>query len=334
MSKVVTFGEIMMRLSTPNHARFSQSQLLQIIYGGGEANMSVGLAQLGIAAKHVTCFPNNDIGKAASSFFTQFGVEMHAVFEGDRLGLYFLETGAGSRSSKIVYDRFHSAFSKLNPAHFNWNALLKDAEYFLFTGITPAISQSAADACLEAVKTAHAKGITVVGDINYRRNLWQYGKTVQEVLPQFMPYISIAICSENDAADILGIDVPISSSSFATMASKIQLQYPNIKTVISARRKSISASHNTLKGIAFSNGEYIEANEINITDIVDRIGSGDAFAAGFVYGMISKNNVSYAINFATAAAAVKHTIEGDANLASLTEIETVIKGDVSGKLLR
>jgi 2-dehydro-3-deoxygluconokinase len=334
MTQVVTFGEIMMRLSTPNHARFVQSQSLNIIYGGGEANMSVGLAQLGIATKHVTCFPNNDIGKAATSFFQQYGVQMEVVYDGERLGLYFLETGAGPRSSKIVYDRFNSAFSFLKPSKFNWNELLVGAEYFLFTGITPAVSQSAADACLQAVETAHAKGITILGDINYRRNLWQYGKTVQEVLPQFMPYVNIAICSENDAADILGIHVPFSATSFETMAKKIIQQYPNVHTVITARRKSISASHNTLQCLAFSNEKLYTTQEIEITDIVDRIGSGDAFAAGFIYGLIAKNNVEYAINFATAAAAVKHTIEGDANLATLTEIETVMAGDTSGKLLR
>jgi 2-dehydro-3-deoxygluconokinase len=335
MAQVVTFGEIMMRLSTPNNSRFAQSSSLNVIYGGGEANMSVALAQLGISAKHVTVFPDNDLGKAATAYYNKLGVEMDVHFEGDRLGLYFLETGAGARSSRIVYDRYNSAFSFLQPEWFNWNEILKGAEWFLFTGITPAVSASAADACLQAVKVAKSMGVKVLGDVNYRRNLWKYGKTVQEILPQFMPYIDVAICSEGDAADILNIHTnPANGNTFAQMSQQIQQQYPNVTTVISTRRSSVSASENTLFGVAYCNDEYVETPVYEINGIVDRIGSGDAFAGAFIFGLNKYNNVLKALNFGTAAAVLKHTIEGDANLASLAEIETVMSGDTSGRLLR
>jgi len=325
----------MMRLSTPGNSRFAQASSLNIIYGGGEANMSVSLAQLGVASKHVTVFPKNDIGKAATSFFTKYGVDMSVVYEGDRLGLYFLETGAGARSSRIVYDRYNSAFANLDPAWFNWETIFRETSWFLFTGITPAVSAPAAEALLQALQTARSLGVKVLGDVNYRRNLWKYGKTVQEIMPQYMPYIDVAICSENDAEDILNIRPAANTeNTFVSMAQQLQERYPNIKTVVTTRRTSISASQNTLQGIGYSNGQYFGTPVLTIDNIVDRIGSGDAFAAGLIYGLINYQDEAKALNFGNAAAVIKHTIEGDANLATVQEIETVMNGDTSGKLLR
>lgn len=335
MAQVVTFGEIMMRLNAPGNSRFAQASSLNIIYGGGEANMGVSLAQLGISAKHVTVFPDNDLGKAATAYLQKLGLQMDVKYEGDRLGLYFLEVGSGARASKIVYDRYNSAFSLLKPGFFDWNNILKGAEWFLFTGITPAVSAPAAEACLQAVKAAKALGLKVLGDVNYRRNLWKYGKTVQEIMPEFMPYIDVAVCSEGDASDIFGIHPEKdSTNSFVSVSEQLQKKYPNIKLVVTTRRNSISASQNGLAGIGYSNGSFFETPSLIIDNIVDRIGSGDAFAAGLIYGLITYKDDHKALNFANAAAVLKHTIEGDANLATVNEIETVMGGDTSGRLLR
>jgi 2-dehydro-3-deoxygluconokinase len=335
MARVVSFGEIMMRLYTPGHSRFSQATQLNIIYGGGEANMTLSLAQLGIDARHVTVFPDNDLGRAANAYFKSFGVDMAVHFAGDRLGLYFLETGAASRASRIVYDRYNSAFSHLSQNIFNWTSLLQGAEYFLFTGITPAISQSAADACLDAVIAAKKEGLLVFGDVNYRRNLWKYGKSVKEVMPALVEKCDIIVCAEGDAEDIFNIRPEAGEeNTFISVSKQLMERFPNIKTIISTRRNSESASRNSLKGICFTNNNYIETPDFPIDHIVDRIGSGDAFAAGYIFGRINYKDEEKALRFATAAAVLKHTIEGDANLATVTEIETVMNGDFSAKLLR
>ena len=335
MAKVVTFGEVMMRLSTPGHGRFIQATNLNITYGGGEANMAVSLAQLGIPSCHVTVFPDNDLGRAATASFKKLGVEMSVKYEGDRIGLYFLETGAASRASRIVYDRYNSAFSLLDPAWFEWKKLFEEAEYFIFTGITPAISQSAANACLEAATMANRLGLQVYGDINYRRNLWKYGKSVQEIMPALVKQCSVIVCNEGDAADIFSI-YPIEGeeNGFISIARQVMLQYPNIKKIISSRRNSLSASQNSLTGMLWDGSNYFETNDFTIDRIVDRIGSGDAFVAGYIFGLYHYQEEQKALAFATSAAVLKHTIEGDSSLATFAEIETVMNGDLSAKLLR
>ena len=336
MRHVITFGEIMMRLSTPGFARFTQATNLNITYGGGEANVAVSLAYFGIPAAHVTRFPDNDLGQAATAMLRQHRVNTdHILFGGDRLGLYFLETGAVARASKVVYDRAGSAFAQLQPGMINWEAVLQNAQWFHWTGITPAISEGAAQSCLEAIQVANKMGITVSADINYRKNLWQYGKSAHEVMPELVAGCDLIVSSVGDAADILQI-VPESNSSdkFVSVSQQIMQQYPRINRIVNTKRGSVNASHNTLAGMLWNGQELIQTPTHDITHIVDRIGGGDAFMAGLIYGFLNYHDDQLALNFAVAASALKHTIEGDANLVTVAEVEPVMQGDSSGRLKR
>ncbi len=332
MKRAVTFGEIMMRLATPGFQRFLQARSLQVTYGGGEANVAVTLAQLGIPARHVTCFPENDLGKAAAAFFRQHGVDFdHTVYQGQRLGLYFLEVGAGMRPSRIVYDRFDSAFAQLDPSWFDWQKLLSDANWFHWTGITPAISANAAEACLQALKVAREKGIPISADVNYRRNLWQYGKSVREVMPELVTYCDVMVCTEGDAADIFDLKV----EGFNDMAEQMLALFPNAQCIIATRRDTLSASHNRLTGLSYHRESgYSETETFDLNPIVDRIGGGDAFVGGYIYGKLSGQSENEALRFATAASALKHLVEGDFSQTNVAEIEQILAGDVSGRLLR
>jgi len=336
LARVITFGEIMMRLTTPGNRRFAQATGFDITYGGGEANVAAALAGMGVPANHVTVFPDNDLGRSAAAFFQQSGVgTRHMRFEGNRLGLYFMERGAAMRPGRVVYDRYDSAFARLDPAWFDWPDILAGARWFHWTGITPAISAAAAAACLEAVKTARSMGITVSTDVNYRRNLWQWGKTAREVMPALTECCDIAICSAGDAADIFGIAVDAKEADrFSASAAELMRRFPNLKKVISVRREDLSASHNRLTGLCFDGRDRIESPVFDVDPIVDRIGGGDAFAAGYIYGSLHFDDPARTLAFATAASALKHTIEGDFNMVGAAEIMQVMQGDVSGRLLR
>ena len=336
VKQIVTFGDVMMRLSAPGNQRFWQATSLDVNYGGGEANVTAALAHWGVPAMHVTCYPDNDLGRAAGAYLRKFGIDTSKIiYRGERLGLYFLEVGASIRASKIVYDRADSAFAKLEPDWFDWKNILQNAQWFHWTGITPAISDSAAKACLEAIQTARKMGITVSADVNYRRNLWQYGKTVQEVMPELVAGCDVIVCSEGDAADIFNITPKANEvNSFVSISKQLMERFPQMKQIITTRRETLSASHNQLKGILYNGNDYLETSTYDINPIVDRIGGGDAFMAGFIYGTLHYNNEQKALNFAVAASALKHTIEGDGNLVSVSEVEQVMSGDVSGRLLR
>lgn len=336
IKKVVTFGEIMLRLSTPGFARFIQADNFNATYGGGEANVAISLAQLGIPAEHVTRFPDNDLGKAATGLLRKYGVGTeNIVYGGDRLGIYFLETGAISRASKVVYDRANSAFAQLQPGMIDWEEILKDAQWFHWTGITPAISEGAAQSCLEAIQTANRLGITVSADTNYRKNLWQYGKTAQDVMPELVAGCDIIVCSKGDAADMFGIEARKNEGSgFTSVCKQLMQQFPKVKKIINTKRESISASHNTLSGQLWNGERLLKTPVHQIVPIIDRIGGGDAFMAGFIYGLLTYKDDQKALDFAVAASALKHSIEGDANLLTAEEIEPVMKGDSSGKLVR
>lgn len=335
MKKVVTFGEIMMRLSTPNHARFQQSTSFDINFGGGEANVSSSLAIMGIPASHVTRFPDNDLGVAAINFYRKYGLVTENIIRGgERLGVYYAEQGASMRPSKVIYDRANSSFATLNPAEFDWENILKDAQWFHFTGITPAISASAAQACLEAAQTANRLGLKVSADVGYRSNLWKWGKKPNEVMPELIENCDVIICSKGDAEDMFGIVPNDEKKSFKSVCQQLTDRFPKLRKILTTKRGQISASHNTLVGKCWNGFEMLETKQINIPDIVDRIGGGDAFMAGFIYGEIIYQNTQKAIEFGVAASALKHTIEGDFNLSSVKEIEAVMNGDVSGKLRR
>ena len=337
---VITFGEIMMRLSPPDNTRFMQATSFDITFGGGEANVSVSLSQLGVKAAHATTFPDNDLGLAAKAFLAKHGVETrHIQHSGKRLGVYFFENGSAMRPGKVVYDRADSSFANLNPKDFNWDSILNGASWFHWTGITPAISQATADACLQAIQTANRLGITVSSDVNFRKNLWQYGKSVKEIMPQLVEGCDIIVCSVMDAEEIfdikpLEIESSQISNPFVSIAQQIMQRFPRVKKIITTRRETISADNNRLTGIIYDGTEYTESQTIEITPIVDRIGGGDAFMAGFIYGSLHHYTTPDTLAFATAASALKHTIKGDVNLATLSEIESLMKGNTTGRLIR
>lgn len=329
--KVVTFGEIMMRLSTPGFSRFTQTDSLNVVYGGSEANVAVSLSGFGLRSEHVTRFPANDFGKAAvQSLRKNDVITDHIVFGDQRMGLYFLENGSMQRSSRIIYDRFDSAFANIKTGMLNWEEIFTDAEWFHWTGITPAISEGAALVCLEALKAASKQGLKISGDINYRRNLWQYGKSAREVMPELISYTGHVVAGVTDLENCLGVG----EGSFEEACTSAQRLCPAIRTISTTSRDSVSSSHNKLSAVNWSQNEVVRSREYDLIPIVDRVGGGDAFMAGLIYGWISGKNNQQTIEFATAASAWKHSIEGDVNLATVEEIETLVKGENVGRLLR
>ena len=336
MNQVVTFGEIMLRLSPPQHQRFTQATNLDVTYGGGEANVAASLAGWGLPAGHVTCFPDNPLGRAATQQFQALGVDMqHTVYRsGARLGLYFLEVGAALRASQVLYDRADSAFANLDPADFAWDEILAGAKWLHWTGITPAISAAAAQATREAIAEARRLGLTVSADVNYRRNLWQYGQRAQDVMPDLVAGCDVIVCSENDADDLFGIRPAAGAdNSFASVAEQLMNRFPQLKQIISTRRHTQSASHERIQGQLFD-GTYAETSPYDITPVVDRIGGGDAFLGGFIYGTLNKATPQEALRFAVVASALKHTVPGDVNRVTVAEVEHVLQGNTTGRLVR
>ncbi len=329
--KVITFGEIMMRLSTPGYARFTQVDSLNVLYAGSEANVACSLSHFGIPAAHVTRFPNNDLGQAATQSLKRDGVDTQYIIYGDeRMGVYFLENGSMQRASRIIYDRFNSAFAHIRPGMLDWKKILKGATWFHWTGITPAISQGAADVCLEAIRVARENNLTVSGDINYRRNLWQYGKTAREIMPSLIESTDVIVAGITDMENCVGI----SGDTYETACASIKKEYPTINTIVTTERESVSSSHNRLKGLLWNGKQLVQSREYDLTHIVDRVGAGDAFMAGLIYASLKKMDDTARIEFATAAGAFKHSVEGDVNVATAQEIETLVKGENIGKLLR
>jgi len=346
MSKVVTFGEIMLRLSPPGFLRFSQTNSFDIVYGGGESNVAVSLANYGVPVDFITRLPKNDIGDCALMELRKRGVNtQNIIFGGDRLGIYFLETGAVSRGSKVVYDRSNSAISEIQPGMIDWNKVFDGIEWFHWTGITPAISQSAADVCLEAVKVASAKGITISTDLNYRAKLWKYGVEPEEIMTELTSYCDIILGNEEDAEKHFGIkpeglDITtqghdVKAEAFLSVCQQMMEKFPKAKKVITTLRGSISASHNTWAGVLYDGETMFQSPQYQITDIVDRVGGGDSFMGGLIYGLLTyPEDDQNALNFAVAASCLKHTIKGDANLVTVDEVEKLMGGDASGRVSR
>lgn len=333
--KVVTFGEIMLRLSTPGHARVIQSGSFDATYGGGEANVAISLAQFGLPAAHVTRFPENELGKAATALLQRWGVDTrHIVYGGERLGIYFLETGASVRPSKVIYDRAHSAFAQLEPDTIDWDEVFKGVRWFHWTGITPAISAGAAACCKRAIGVASEKGIIVSADINYRKNLWQWGKSVQQVMPDLIAGCDLLVAGKGDAKDILDIHPRAGEEADVSVAQQIMERFPKVKKIVNTSRGSLSASHNTLSGSLYDGQQMLHTQTYDINPIVDRIGGGDAFIAGLIRGLLIYQDDQKALDFGVAASVLKHSIEGDANLATVEEVEALMGGNSSGKLVR
>ena len=346
MKKVITFGEIMLRLAPADFLRFSQANSFDVVYGGGESNVAISLANYNIPVEFVTRLPINDIGKCALMELRKRGVGTQYIIEGgDRLGIYFLETGAVSRASKVVYDRAHSAMSEITPGMVDWKEVFKDAQWFHWTGITPAISQSAADACLEAVKAASELGITISTDLNYRAKLWNYEVNREKIMTQLTSYCDIILGNEEDAEmhfgikpeglDIITQGHEVKADAFLSVCQQMMKKFSKAKKVITTLRGSISASHNTWAGVLYDGKTMFESPQYQITDIVDRVGGGDSFMGGLIYGLITyPEDDQNALNFAVAASCLKHTIKGDANLVSVEEVKKIMAGDTSGRVAR
>nr|WKN36240.1 sugar kinase [Tunicatimonas sp. TK19036] len=342
--KVVTFGEIMLRLATPQFQRFIQATEFEATYGGGEANVAVSLANYGLDPQFVTRLPDNDIGKAALSMLRKYNVGTdHITYGGDRLGIYFLETGAVSRGSKVVYDRAHSALAEIEKGMIDWDKALDGASWFHWTGITPAISQGAADACLEGVQAANAKGIPVSCDLNYRKNLWKYGKTPADVMPDLVAGCDVILGNEEDAEKVFdihpeGVDVTqgnVEAAAYESVCQQLLEKFPKASKAIITLRGSISASHNSWSGVLYDGKTLYEAPTYQITHIVDRVGGGDSFMGGLIYGLLTYgDDLQKALNFAVAASCLKHTIHGDFNMVTVSEVEKLMSGDASGRVSR
>lgn len=346
MKKIVTFGEIMLRLAPPGFLRFSQTNSFDVVYGGGESNVAVSLANYGLDVDFVTRLPKNDIGDCALMEMRKRNVGTdYIVFGGDRLGIYFLETGAVSRGSKVVYDRGHSAMAEIKPGMVDWKSVFKDADWFHWTGITPAISQGAADACIEAVKVAKEMGVTISTDLNYRAKLWKYGGDREAIMTELTSYCDIVLGNEEDAEKHFGIkpeglDITtqgehVKAEAFLSVCKQMTKKFPNAKKVITTLRGSLSASHNTWAGVLYDGEKLFKSREYQITHIVDRVGGGDSFMGGLIYGLMTwPNDDQKALDFAVAASCLKHTIKGDANLATIEEVEKLMGGDASGRVSR
>ncbi|HRU05195.1 MAG TPA: sugar kinase [Candidatus Brocadiia bacterium] len=345
MARVVTFGEIMLRLSPPGFLRFTQATSFDAIYGGGEANVAVSLAQFGVDVAYVTALPKNEIGDACRNSLRQFGVDTrHIIRQGDRLGIYFCENGAVQRASKVIYDRAGASIATAKPGDFKWDAAFAGAEWFHITGITPAISQCAADSAIESCRKAKAAGLKVSVDLNYRKNLWKYGKTAGEVMPELVKHADVAIGNEEDADKVFGIKAPhadveggkVNAEDYRFVCEKLVEKFPSLSHVAITLRGSISASHNTWSGVFFekASGKMFTGPNYDITHIVDRVGGGDSFAAGIIYQLLHGKPGQETIDFAVAASCLKHTILGDANMVSVAEVEALIKGGGSGRVQR
>lgn len=340
MNKVVAFGEIMLRLSTEGNLRFSQAKSFTATYGGGEFNVCVSLSNYGIASEFVTRLPKNDIGACALQEMRKMNVETkNIVYGGERLGTYYLETGAGLRGSNVVYDRAHSAMATIQKGTIDWENVFEGATWFHFSGITAAISQSAADACLEAVKIAHDLGLTISCDLNYRSKLWQYGKAPSEVMPELLKYCHVILGDIDTAYFMLGIPKVNpdyqNDEALPKLYSRLYECCPNLQTVATTLRYSINASRQQIGGILYDGNTIFKTSVRDVHPVVDRVGTGDAFMGGLIYGLVEfKEDKQKALDFAVAACCLKHTIAGDYNLVTLEEVGRLMEGDASGKVVR
>ena len=343
MKNIVTFGEIMLRLSPPGYLRITQTPALEVSFGGAEANVAASLAKFNLPVEFVTRLPNNDLGEACLAYLRRYGIGTRFIARGgERLGIYYAETGAAQRGSKVIYDRANSAAATLQPGMIDWKQVFDGAGWFHTTGITPAISQSAAETALEAVEAAHQMGLTVSCDMNYRKNLWKWGKKASDFMPELFRQVDVAIGNEEDAQDVFGISAPdtdviagkVSSEAYQYVCERLVERFPNLKTIAFTLRGSLSATHNTWSGVLWDQGNFYRGRAYDVDYIVDRVGGGDAFAGGLIYGLLTYTDRQAALEFAVAAACLKHSISGDFNEVTVAEVEKLMQGDVSGRVAR
>lgn len=342
METVATFGEIMLRLKSPGFERLFQSPMLEATFGGGEANVAISLANFGLDSRFITALPQNQIGDHCLMELRKWGVDVKSILRSKgRMGVYFLENGANQRPSIVVYDRSDSAIALAKPGDINWNAALSGCEWFHFTGITPAISESAKDLCFEALKGAKQKGITISCDLNFRKNLWKYGKKAIEVMPELAKFCDIGIANEEDCQKSLGVELDVSVESgeldtdkYKLLGDKVLSLYPNLKMIAITLRESKSADHNNWAACLNDRNSFLLSRKYEITDIIDRVGGGDSFAAGLIYGFNAYESKQDALEFAVAASCLKHSILGDFNRVTKAEVEKLMGGDASGRVQR
>lgn len=336
----------MLRLATPGYLRFSQAGTLEATFGGGEANVAVSLANYGMNAEFVTRLPENDLAAACVKDLHKQGVSTeHIIYGGDRMGIYFLETGAVARPSKVIYDRAYSAMAEIRPGMIDWEKVLEGADWFHWTGITPAISQGAAEVCWQAVRAANRMGIPVSCDLNYRKNLWKYGKKASEIMPDLVEGCDVLIGNEEDAEKVFGIKPAgfdatatggkVDAFSFESVCQQLMKRFPKAQKVVISLRGSVNANHNTWGAVLYDGENLFQSSRYDITHIVDRVGGGDSLAGGLIYGLLAyPEDNQRALDFAVAASALKHTIRGDYNLVTVQEVETLMRGDGSGRVSR
>lgn len=340
--RVVTFGEIMLRLKSPGFERLFQSPFLEATFGGGEANVAVSLANFGMDAAFATVLPKGQIGDACLAELRRFGVDTSLIARGSgRMGIYYLENGANQRGSNVVYDRAHSAIALAKPGALDWKKVFAGAAWFHITGITPAISQSAADLSLEAVQAARQAGLTVSCDFNYRGKLWKYGKTAPEVMGELVKHVDVGIANEEDCQKSLGIKVAVDvskgkleSEQYQALTDKVLQAFPNLKLIAVTLRESHGADRNGWSACLNDRQQFLLSRKYDITDIVDRVGGGDAFAAGLIFGLSGGRKPEDALNFAVAASCLKHSIPGDFNRVTAEEVDKLSGGDASGRVQR
>ncbi len=344
MSKIITFGEIMLRLNPPGFNRITETRVFEALYAGGEANVAASLACYGEQTEFVSRIPANDLGDACVAYLRQHGIgTTHMLRGGDRLGIYFLEAGAAQRASKVIYDRAGSSFALIRPGMVDWQTVFKDADWFHWTGITPAVSEGAALACAEAIQVARQMGVTVSCDLNYRAKLWKWGKKAGEVMQELVAGCDVAVGNEEDAEKVFGITAPeadvtagkVEAAQYRYVCEKLAERFPNLKTIAITLRGSISASHNTWSGALWQAGAFYTAPVYDIIPIVDRVGGGDSFVGGLIYGLRRwPTNPAQALHFAVAASCLKHSIPGDFNAVTVAEVEALMAGDASGRVRR
>jgi len=345
--RIVTLGEVMLRLKSPGFERFFQSPMLEATFGGGEGNVAASLANFGLPASFVTAMPKNPIGDAAVRYLRSLGVDTSFIArQGARLGIYFLEAGANQRSSNVVYDRADSSISTAQADDFDWDAIFDGAGWFHITGITPAISESAAELALTAVQQAQEKNVTVSCDYNFRKKLWKYGKTAPEVMGELVKFVDVGIANEEDCQRSVGVSVDaddweqavhsgaLDTARYEALAKKMFANFPNLKYQAITLRESFSASHNGWSACLYNGKDFFLSRRYEITDIVDRVGGGDSFAAGLIYALHSGMADAGVLEFAVAASCLKHSILGDINLATVEEVKRLADGDASGRVQR
>lgn len=345
--QIVTFGEVMLRLKAPGFERLLQSPNLEATFGGGEANVAVSLAQFGLEVTYVTALPRNPISEACVAFLKGKGVDTsHIVQAGERMGIYYLEAGANQKPSRVVYDRVHSAIMDVSPSDFDWEKILDGATWFHITGITPALSTSVAEISRTAMMTAQKKGITVSCDFNYRKNLWKYGQSAPEVMTDLVRYADVGIANEEDCQRALGITVEsgdweddiesgrIDTEKYRLLCEKVLSAFPNLKYQAITLRESYNADRNGWAACLHNGKEFFVSTHYEVTDIVDRMGTGDAFAAGLIYGLTSGMADPEALEYAVAASCLKHSIPGDMNFCSVEEVKVLMAGNGSGRIQR